>query len=94
MHFYLKEYSILTNNYKRLENLAKMDLTYKQKQLFELRDRHVTLDVNSCCYLCGKKIVNNTQLLIYPNGHIYHAKCSPDLCLEIKTGKNFKNFDY
>ena len=94
MHFYLKEYSILTNNYKRLENLAKMDLTYKQKQLFELRDKHVALDVNSCCYLCGKKIVNNTQLLIYPNGHIYHAKCSPDLNLEIKTGKNFKNFDY
>ena len=94
MHFYLKEYSILTNNYKRLENLAKMDLTYKQKQLFELRDKHVTLDVTSCCYLCGKKIVNNTQLLIYPNGHIYHAKCSPDLSLEIKTGKNFKNFDY
>ena len=94
MHFYLKEYSILTNNYKRLENLAKMDLTYKQKQLFELRDKHVTLGVTSCCYLCGKKIVNNTQLLIYPNGHIYHAKCSPDLSLEIKTGKNFKNFDY
>ena len=94
MHFYLKEYSILTNNYKRLENLAKMDLTYKQKQLFELRDRHVTLDGNSGCYLCGKKLENNTQLLIYPNGHVYHAKCSPDLCLEIKTGKNFKNFDY
>ena len=94
MHFYLKEYSVLNNNYKRLENLAKMDLTYKQKQLFELRDKHVSLDVNSSCYLCGKKIVNNTQLMIYPNGHIYHAKCSPDLNLEIKTGKNFKNFDY
>jgi len=94
MHFYLKEYSVLNNNYKRLENLAKMDLTYKQKQLFELRDKHVSLDVNSSCYLCGKKIANNTQLMIYPNGHIYHAKCSPDLNLEIKTGKNFKNFDY
>ena len=94
MHFYLKEYTIINNNYKRLENLAKMDLTYKQKQLFELRDKHIALDVNSCCYLCGKKIVNNTQLMIYPNGHIYHAKCSPDMHLEIKTGKNFKNFDY
>ena len=94
MHFYLKEYTIINNNYKRLENLAKMDLTYKQKQLFELRDKHIALDVNSCCYLCGKKIVNNTQLMIYPNGHIYHAKCSPDINLEIKTGKNFKNFDY
>ena len=94
MHFYLKEYTILNNNYKRLENLAKMDLTYKQKQLLDLRDKHISLDVNSSCYLCGKKITNNTPLMIYPNGHVYHAKCSPDLHLEIKTGKNFKNFDY
>jgi hypothetical protein len=94
MHFYLKEYSIINNNYKRLENLAKMDLTYKQKKLYELRDKHIALDVNSSCYLCGKKITNNTQFLVYPNGHIYHSRCSPDLYLEIKTGKNFKNFDY
>ena len=94
MHFYLKEYTIINNNYKRMENLAKMDLIYKQKQLYELRDKHISLDVNSSCYLCGKKITNNTQLMIYPNGHIYHAKCSPDINIEIKTGKNFKNFDY
>ena len=94
MHFYLKEYTIINNNYKRMENLAKMDLIYKQKQLFELRDKHIALDVNSCCYLCGKKIVNNIPLMIYPNGHIYHAKCSPDINIETKTGKNFKNFDY
>ena len=94
MHFYLKEYAIINNNYKRLENLAKMDLTYKQKKLYEIRDKHVALDINSSCFLCGKKITNNTQFLIYPNGHIYHSRCSPDLNLEIKTGKNFKNFDY
>ena len=94
MHFYLKEYAIINNNYKRLENLAKMDLTYKQKKLFEIRDKHVALDINSSCFLCGKKITNNTQFLIYPNGHIYHSRCSPDLHLEIKTGKNFQNFDY
>ena len=94
MHFYLREYAIINNNYKRLENLAKMDLTYKQKKLYELRDKHVSLDINSCCYLCGKKITNNTQFLVYPNGHIYHIRCSPDLHLEAKTGKNFKNFDY
>ncbi len=94
MHFYLKEYAIINNNYKRLENLAKMDLTYKQKKLYDLRDKHVSLDINSSCYLCGKKITNNTQFLVYPNGHIYHSRCSPDLHLEIKTGKNFQNFDY
>ena len=94
MHFYLKEYAIINNNYKRLENLAKMDLTYKQKKLYDLRDKHILLDSNSSCYLCGKKITNNTQFLVYPNGHIYHSKCSPDLHLEIKTGKNFQNFDY
>ena len=94
MHFYLKEYAIINNNYKRLENLAKMDLTYKQKKLYELRDKHVALDINSSCFLCGKKITNNTQFLVYPNGHIYHSRCSPDLYTEVKTGKNFKNFDY
>ena len=94
MHFYLKEYAIINNNYKRLENLAKMDLTYKQMKLYELRDKHISLDVNSTCFLCGKKITNNTQFLVYPNGHIYHSRCSPDLHLEIKTGKNFQNFDY
>ena len=56
---------MINNNYKKLENLAKIELTYKQKQLFELRDKHISLDVNVCCYLCGKKIVNNTQLMIY-----------------------------
>ena len=94
MHFYLKEYAIINNNYKRLENLAKMDLTYKQMKLYELRDKHISLDINSTCCLCGKKVTNNTQFLVYPNGHIYHSRCSPDLHLEIKTGKNFQNFDY
>ena len=94
LRYYLKEYAIINNNYKRLENLAKMDLTYKQLKLYELRDKHVLLDINTSCYLCNKKIQNNTVFLVYPNGHIYHSRCSPDLYLEIKTGKNFKNFDY
>ena len=94
LRFYLKEYAIINNNYKRLENLAKMDLIYKQMKLHELRDKHVFLDINTSCYLCNKKIQNNTVFLVYPNGHIYHSRCSPDLHIEIKTGRNFENFDY
>ena len=94
LRFYLKEYAIINNNYKRLENLAKMDLIYKQLKLYELRDKHVLLDNESNCYLCKKKIQNNTVFLVYPNGHIYHSRCSPDLHIEIKTGRNFENFDY
>ncbi len=94
LRFYLKEYAIINNNYKRLENLAKMDLIYKQLKLYELRDKHVLLDINTSCYLCNKKIQNNTVFLVYPNGHIYHSRCSPDLHIEIKTGRNFENFDY
>ena len=94
LRFYLKEYAVINNNYKRLENLAKMDLTYKQMKLYELKDKHVSLDVNSNCYLCGKKILTNTMFLVYPNGHIYHNKCATDLHSEPKTGRNFKNFDY
>ena len=94
LRYYLKEYAIINNNYKRLENLAKMDLTYKQLKLYELRDKHVLLDINTSCYLCNKKIQNNTVFLVYPNGHIYHSRCSPDLHIEIKTGRNFENFDY
>ena len=94
LRYYLKEYAIINNNYKRLENLAKMDLTYKQLKLYELRDKHVLLDINTSCYLCNKKIQNNTVFLVYPNGHIYHSRCSPDLHIEIKTGRNFVNFDY
>ena len=94
LRFYLKEYAIINNNYKRLENLAKMDLIYKQLKLYDLRDKHVLLDINTSCYLCNKKIQNNTVFLVYPNGHIYHSRCSPDLHIEIKTGRNFENFDY
>ena len=94
LRYYLKEYAIINNNYKRLENLAKMDLTYKQLKLYELRDKHVLLDINTSCYLCNKKIQNNTVFLVYPNGHIYHSRCSPDLHIEIKTGRNFENFNY
>ena len=94
LRFYLKEYAVINNNYKRLENLAKMDLMYKQMKLYELRDKHVLLDINTSCYLCNKKIQNNTVFLVYPNGHIYHSGCSPDLHIEIKTGRNFENFDY
>jgi hypothetical protein len=94
LRFYLKEYAIINNNYKRLENLAQMDLIYKQLKLYDLRDKHVLLDTNTSCYLCNKKIQNNTVFLVYPNGHIYHSRCSPDLHIEIKTGRNFENFDY
>jgi len=94
LRFYLKEYAVINNNYKRMENLAKMDLMYKQMKLYELRDKHVLLDINTSCYLCNKKIQNNTVFLVYPNGHIYHSGCSPDLHIEIKTGRNFENFDY
>ncbi len=94
LRFYLKEYAVINNNYKRMENLAKMDLMYKQMKLSELKDKHVFLDINSSCYLCNKKIQNNTVFLVYPNGHIYHSGCSPDLHIEIKTGRNFENFDY
>ena len=94
MHFYLKEYYVIDTNYKRLENLAKMDLINKQKKLCDLREKSININSDTSCFLCGKKITNNTQFHIYPNGHIYHSTCSPDLYLEIKTGKNFKNFDY
>ena len=94
LRYYLKEYAIINNNYKRLENLCKMDLIYKQLKLHELKDKHVLLDINTSCYLCHKKIQNNTVFLVYPNGHIYHSRCSPDLHIEIKTGRNFENFDY
>ena len=94
LRFYLKEYAVINNNYKRLENLAKMDLMYKKMKLHDLRDKHVLLDVNTSCNLCNKKIQNNTVFLVYPNGNIYHSGCSPDLHIEIKTGRNFENFDY
>ena len=67
LRFYLKEYAVINNNYKRLENLAKMDLMYKKMKLYELRDKHVLLDINTSCYLCNKKIQNNTVFLDYPN---------------------------
>ena len=63
-------------------------------KLHDLRDKHVLLDVNTSCNLCNKKIQNNTVFLVYPNGNIYHSGCSPDLHIEIKTGRNFENFDY
>ena len=94
LRFYLKEYAVINNNYKRLENITKMDLMYKKMKLHELRDKHVLLDVNTSCGLCNKKIQNNTVFLVYPNGNIYHSGCSPDLHIEIKTGRNFENFDY
>ena len=80
------EKSIRDSENQEMENLAKMDLMYKQMKLCELKDKHVLLDINTSCYLCNKKIQNNTVFIVYPNGHIYHSGCSPDLHIEIKTG--------
>ena len=55
MRFYLKEYAIINNNYKRFENLTKMDLNNKQLKLYELRDKHFLLDINAGCCLYDKK---------------------------------------
>ena len=90
-----EEYTILSNKFRIAKNLSDKALEYKELENYRLKRRHVNIDQDTLCALCGKKI-GNTVFVFYPNMKIYHSKCATNLNVDPTTGVDFtkKKFIY
>ena len=89
----LMQYTNVNNEFKREEGLLKVDLNYKQLELYKVKNRHVNVDIGTICNACKKKI-GTTIFVVYPNNAIYHTNCAPNPHIEPMKGTDFTNFRY
>jgi hypothetical protein len=83
-----EEYTVLSNKFRIAKNLSDKALEYKELENYKLKRRHVNIDQDTLCALCGKKI-GNTVFVFYPNMKIYHSKCATNLNVDPTTGVDF-----
>ena len=86
------DFTIKGNKFKITKNLSEIGLAYKTKEDYDLKKNYVTIDSDSACELCKKKI-GSTTFVVYPNMRVYHSKCAPNINIEPLTGIDFsKNY--
>ena len=83
-----EEYTVLSNKYRIAKSLSDKALEYKEMENYQLKKRHVNIDQDTLCSLCGKKI-GSTVFVFYPNMKIYHSKCATNLNVDPTTGVDF-----
>ena len=88
MTYSLTLYSIINNNFNKIEKLMNTESKYKLKTLYELKNNNVQIESYSICNYCKKKIGGNI-FVVYPNRHIYHVNCAPNQNIEPINGKKF-----
>ena len=88
MTYSLTLYSIINNNFNKIEKLMNTESKYKLKTLYELKNNNVQIESYSICNWCKKKIGGNI-FVVYPNRHIYHVNCAPNQSIEPINGKKF-----
>ena len=81
MTYSLTLYSIINNNFNKIEKLMNTESKYKLKTLYELKNNNVQIESYSICNYCKKKIGGNI-FVIYPNKHIYHENCAQNQNIE------------
>ena len=84
----IEEYTVLSNKYRISKSLSDKALEYKEMENYQLKKRHVNIDQDTLCALCGKKI-GSTVFVFYPNMKIYHSKCATNLNVDPTTGVDF-----
>lgn len=84
----MKNYSHLVNKYKNGKSLSEMALLYKEREALQVKNKSVTIENDTNCEFCGKKI-GNTIFVVYPNMKIYHSKCATNPSICPTTGVDF-----
>jgi len=89
----MKTYSHKSNKYKISKSMSEMAQLYKERDLGIVRNKAVTIGLDTNCELCKKKI-GSTIFCVYPNMKIYHHKCATNLnvCPVTKNDFSKKNF--
>ena len=84
----IKNNSHVSNKYKIDRSLSEMALIYKEKELSDIKDSFISINNETQCELCKKRI-GNTMFAVYPNNKIYHHKCAPNLNICPTTRTDF-----
>jgi hypothetical protein len=74
MTYSLTLYSIINNNFNKIEKLMNTESKYKLKTLYELKNNNVQIESYSICNYYKKKIGENI-FVIYLNKQIYQENC-------------------
>lgn len=77
----MKNHIHMSNKYKVAKSLSEVALIHKEKEILDLKDKSVTIQNETVCDLCRKKI-GNSVFSVYPNMKVYHQKCTqnPNVC--------------
>jgi hypothetical protein len=89
----IQDYIQLANTIKFENEISEMALLYKEKELYETKDKGVIIDTNTVCDLCKKKIGSNI-FVFYPNMRIYHSNCVNNYNICPVTGIDFNKRNY
>ena len=84
----IKEYTSLNNKYTLTKSLSDMALMYKEKEVLDAKEKYVSIESDTICELCKKKI-GNTIFYVYPNMMIFHSKCAQNISICPTTGVDF-----
>ena len=84
----IKEYTSLNNKYTLTKSLSDMALIYKEKEVLDAKEKYVSIESDTICELCKKKI-GNTIFYVYPNMMIFHSKCAQNISICPTTGVDF-----
>ena len=80
----VKDFTTEGNKYKIEKNLSDIGLAYRAKEEYDLKQKNVTIESDTSCDLCKKKI-GSTIFVVYPNLKVYHSKCAPNNHIDPST---------
>jgi len=89
----MKTYTHIANRYKVERNLSEMDQLYKEKECFIVKNKYVTIGIESICEACNRKI-GTKMISVYPNMKVYHQVCAqnPNVCPTTRIDFSKTNF--
>ena len=92
LHEYLltavQEFIQMTNTHKFSKSISEMALLYKEKELYDTKDKGIVIEKNTVCHLCRRPI-ESSIFVVYPNKRIFHQKCAPNSNICPLTGVDF-----
>lgn len=69
----------IEENSKISKNLSKMECLNAEHDLNDLKSAYLVIGEETNCKVCKRKLKPN-NIRIYPNGGVYHQRCTKDAC--------------